>query len=53
MFVQNDSTDCLRFFRQEIRFVQLEVEELAMQAELESLCSAVEHMIQHDPTVAT
>ena len=28
--------------------VQLEVEELATQAELESLCSAVEHMIQHD-----
>ena len=34
---------------QEIRVVQLELEELAMQAELEGLCSAVECMIQHDP----
>ena len=29
--------------------VQLELEELAMQAELEGLCSAVECMIQNDP----
>ena len=36
---------------QEIRFVQLELEELSMQAELESLCSAVECMIQTDYTV--
>ena len=34
---------------QEIRVVQLELEELAMQAELEGLCSAVECMIQNDP----
>ena len=36
---------------QEIRFVQLELEELVMQAELESLCSAVECMIQNDNQV--
>lgn len=34
---------------QEILLMQLELEELAMQAQLESLCSAVECMIQHDP----
>ena len=34
------------FIPQEIRFVQMELEELVMQAELESLCSAVECMIQ-------
>ena len=31
---------------QEIQLVQMELEELTMQAELESLCSAVEGMIQ-------
>jgi len=37
---------------QEILFLQLELEELAMQAQLESLCSAVECMIQNDPLQA-
>jgi hypothetical protein len=35
---------------QDIRLVQLELEELSMQAELESLCSAVEcMMVEHQP----
>ena len=34
---------------QEIRFVQMELLELSQQTELESLCSAVECMIQQDP----
>ena len=38
-----------RWAAQEIRFVQMELLELSQQTELESLCSAVECMIQQDP----
>ena len=38
-----------RWAAQELRFVQMELLELSQQTELESLCSAVECMIQQDP----
>jgi hypothetical protein len=41
--------DGRRWAAQEIRFVQMELLELSQQTELESLCSAVECMIQQDP----